>query len=338
MASIIPGYTYDIFISYRHKDNKYDGWVTEFVQNLRKELDATFKDDVSIYFDFNPDDGLLETHNVDKSLEGKLNCLIFIPILSQTYCDPRSFAWEHEFRAFNKFAKEDAFGRDIKLRSGNVGSRILPIRVRELDDDDKRMLEDELGSILRPIDFIYKEQGVNRPLKPEDSEVTNLNHTKYRNQINKTAGAIKEIVTALKFKYSGAPEPAPAPFVEDKIEAPVAATKREAIEEKSRPDKKNSPWRYIRLVAGLLIAAYFIFWNKDDKNDDEEDSPRTEQSIAVLPFEDLSAQKDQEYFSDGISEEILNALAHIEGLKVAGRTEGSRPKAQCEHGAGRKCT
>ncbi len=43
-------------------------------------------------------------------------------------------------------------------------------------------------------------------------------------------------------------------------------------------------------------------------------------SIAVLPFADLSPQKDQEYFSEGLSEEILNALAHVEGLHVAGRS------------------
>ena len=43
MASIVPGYEYDIFISYRQKDNKYDGWVTEFVDNLKHELEATFK-------------------------------------------------------------------------------------------------------------------------------------------------------------------------------------------------------------------------------------------------------------------------------------------------------
>lgn len=30
MPSIIPGFQYDIFVSYRHNDNKYDGWVTEF--------------------------------------------------------------------------------------------------------------------------------------------------------------------------------------------------------------------------------------------------------------------------------------------------------------------
>jgi TolB-like protein/Tfp pilus assembly protein PilF len=43
-------------------------------------------------------------------------------------------------------------------------------------------------------------------------------------------------------------------------------------------------------------------------------------SIAVLAFTDLSAEGNQGYFSDGISEEILNALAHVEGLKVASRT------------------
>jgi TolB-like protein/lipoprotein NlpI len=43
-------------------------------------------------------------------------------------------------------------------------------------------------------------------------------------------------------------------------------------------------------------------------------------SIAVLAFVDLSADHDQQYFSDGIAEEILNVLARIEGLKVASRT------------------
>jgi hypothetical protein len=68
MPSIIEGYSYDIFISYRQKDNKYDGWVTTFVDNLRREQEATFKEDISIYFDENPHDGLLDTHNVEKSI------------------------------------------------------------------------------------------------------------------------------------------------------------------------------------------------------------------------------------------------------------------------------
>jgi TolB-like protein/Tfp pilus assembly protein PilF len=43
-------------------------------------------------------------------------------------------------------------------------------------------------------------------------------------------------------------------------------------------------------------------------------------SIAVLPFANLSAEKDQEYFSDGLAEEIINLLAQISGLKVIART------------------
>ncbi|HET7065360.1 MAG TPA: hypothetical protein VFI49_13900, partial [Rudaea sp.] len=43
-------------------------------------------------------------------------------------------------------------------------------------------------------------------------------------------------------------------------------------------------------------------------------------SIAVLPFTDLSPALDQEYFSDGMAEEILNALTKVKDLKVAGRT------------------
>ena len=43
-------------------------------------------------------------------------------------------------------------------------------------------------------------------------------------------------------------------------------------------------------------------------------------SIAVLAFKNLSTEKDQEYFSDGVAEEILNALARVPGLRVPGRT------------------
>ena len=126
MANIIPGYEYDIFISYRQKDNKYDGWVTEFVDNLKKELEATFKEEVSVYFDINPHDGLLETHDVNASLKEKLKCLVFIPVISQTYCDTKSYAWQNEFSAFNKLSKEDQFGRDIRLAKQKCCKQNIP--------------------------------------------------------------------------------------------------------------------------------------------------------------------------------------------------------------------
>src|SRR5512133_2142758 len=165
MASLIPGYEYDIFISYRQKDNKGEKWVSRFVDALKTELEATFKEDVSVYFDENPHDRLQETHDVSKSLESKLKCLIFIPILSQTYCDPNSYAWQYEFLTFLRMAENDRLGGDVKLRSGNVASRILPIRIHDLEQEDIKLFEKETGSVLRALDFIFKTAaGVSRPL------------------------------------------------------------------------------------------------------------------------------------------------------------------------------
>jgi serine/threonine-protein kinase len=53
---------------------------------------------------------------------------------------------------------------------------------------------------------------------------------------------------------------------------------------------------------------------------DKSHSLAQQRSIAVLPFLDLSAEKDQEYFCDGITEELISELARIEGLRVVSRT------------------
>jgi TolB-like protein len=56
--------------------------------------------------------------------------------------------------------------------------------------------------------------------------------------------------------------------------------------------------------------------------------PAMDKSIAVLPFVNMSSDEEQEYFSDGISEEILNSLAKVRELKVAGRTSSFAFKGQ----------
>jgi TolB-like protein len=48
--------------------------------------------------------------------------------------------------------------------------------------------------------------------------------------------------------------------------------------------------------------------------------PHHQPSIAVLPFANMSADKDNEFFGDGLAEEIINVLANVPGMKVAGRT------------------
>ena len=55
-SSIIPEYDYDIYVSYRYNDNKYDGWVSEFVEKLNQELGATLKDKLTVYHDNNPEE------------------------------------------------------------------------------------------------------------------------------------------------------------------------------------------------------------------------------------------------------------------------------------------
>ena len=64
------------------------------------------------------------------------------------------------------------------------------------------------------------------------------------------------------------------------------------------------------LCAGLILFAYDKWWQP---------AP-SDQSIAVLPFENMSGDPDQEYFSDGISEELLNVLSKLPGLRVVART------------------
>ncbi len=304
MASIVPGYEYDIFISYRQKDNRHDGWVTEFVNNLKGELESTVKEEVTVYFDVNPENGLLETHNVDASLKDKLRCLVFIPIISSTYCDIKSFAWQHEFCAFNRFASEDRIGRDIKLGTGNITSRILPVKIHDLDSEDNALLEKELGGVLRSIEFIYKTPGVNRPLRAdEEHPQDNLNKTYYRDQINKVANAVKDIITALKKA--------------DQSERKIIEPAREI-----RTGVKNQKIKLV-VAIGLALAILLPGFLVVRKLVMPSGVP-VERSIAVLPFRNLSNDTAQVYFCDGFMEELLSSLQKVQSFEVRSRTSSDQ--------------
>jgi TolB-like protein len=78
------------------------------------------------------------------------------------------------------------------------------------------------------------------------------------------------------------------------------------------------------IIAVLLLAVGLLLTDKYFLGESQEagvgEIVSTGQSIAVLPFVNISSDKEQEYFSDGITEEILNSLASVKELKVAGRT------------------
>ena len=315
MASIIEGYNYDIFISYRQKDNKHDGWVSEFVENLKSELESTFKDEISVYFDTNPHDGLLETHDVEASLNEKLKCLIFIPILSRTYCDPRSFAWEHEFKAFVNLASNDRLGLKVKLPNGNISNRVLPVRIHDLDNTDIELCESILGGVLRGIEFIYKSAGVNRPLRSkEDNPHDNLKHTIYRDQINKVALAVQEIISGL---IAGTAE------MKDESVQPGKRL-RDIIGEKnishylksSKSGKKYLIYGTSGFLA-IVIAAILFFTNvfSDDRLKGII-SAGDRLSVAVMPFQNMTNDTLWNIWQDGIQDNLITALSNSGDLSV----------------------
>ncbi|KAA9131343.1 hypothetical protein F3N42_08450 [Marinihelvus fidelis] len=96
-----------------------------------------------------------------------------------------------------------------------------------------------------------------------------------------------------------------------------------------------------RVIIGVLVLALGYFaWDKFLGGDtpvtaDDAATPSTpenttptelDESIAVLPFVNMSANAENEYFSDGLSEELLNLLAKVDGLKVAARTSSFKFK------------
>lgn len=314
MPSLIPGYEYDVFISYRQKDNKHDRWVTEFVDNLKGELESTFKEEITVYFDINPHDGLLETHDVDESLKEKLKCLVFIPVISRTYCDPKSYAWEHEFKAFVGQASQDQFGLKVKLPNGNVASRVLPIRIHDLDNDDIKLCESVLGGVLRGVEFIYKESGFNRALKDDDDEKINLNKTRYRNQITKVALAIQEIIIGL--------------HSEQTIPLKDNAKRRKSLKAVDKKEKRTGNEKYtklnrIKLLSGLGILALLLIvallgYPKIFKRDKLANWRTSDGriSVAVMPFQNMTNDTIWNIWQDGIQNELINNLTNTEELKV----------------------
>jgi len=313
MSSIIEGYNYDIFISYRQKDNKDDRWVSEFVEALKIEVESTFKEEISVYFDINPHDGLLETHDVDESLKEKLKCLVFIPIISRTYCDPKAFAWEHEFKAFVKLASNDEYGLKIKLPGGNVANRVLPVQIHDLDRTDSKLCESVLGGVLRGIEFIYKEPGVNRPLTPKDNEEKNINNINYRNQINKVALAIKEIIQGMKT--------GPVTWEKEKIER-KEALKEVKEDEKRIGQEKPAVLSKRKLIAGitiiaLLIVATIILYPRIFQRDSLEYlRSKGKISIAVMPFQNRTSNTSWDDYKNVIQDILITYLSNSNELSV----------------------
>ena len=97
---------------------------------------------------------------------------------------------------------------------------------------------------------------------------------------------------------------------------PAVPGKVQSAEKMARKSSRI-PWIVAATIIALgIVAAAFFFSLRPLQSD----AAVTDKSIAVLPFVNMSSDKEQEFFSDGISEELLNLLAKIPQLQVTART------------------
>jgi len=95
---------------------------------------------------------------------------------------------------------------------------------------------------------------------------------------------------------------------------------------KPSPKRKKIIFGTIGLFSLLVLLGYFFIINKNNGNDKKPE----ENSIAVLYFDNMSGDSTQEYFSDGMTEEIISRLSGISGLKVKSRTSVLQYKNQAK--------
>jgi TolB-like protein/Tfp pilus assembly protein PilF len=95
--------------------------------------------------------------------------------------------------------------------------------------------------------------------------------------------------------------------------------RREDASAEPRPHDPHAGRRLDFAIIGMLVVAVVYFaW--DNVHPGFREARAERQSIAILPFRDLSPAGDQAWFGEGIAEELLNALVRLGGLEVASRT------------------
>lgn len=113
---------------------------------------------------------------------------------------------------------------------------------------------------------------------------------------------------------------------------PMAVNTEPSSTRPQESPKSTIPRKTVFMAVGamlVLLASYLIYSNQDQRQAAHEPVVEiTDKSIAVLPFANMSNDPEQEYFSDGMAEEIINALAQIPDLKVASRTSAFQFRGQ----------
>jgi TolB-like protein/lipoprotein NlpI len=220
----------------------------------------------------------------DRSIRKHIKtCVLFIPVISRNTHERD----EGYFRLEWKLAVDRSH-----LMTGNRAF-LLPVVIDDTRDDDENVPEKfrevqwtRLPNGETPPAFVERVQGL---LSPESSTTT-------RAAVSAQSGAVGIVRAPVQTWWSRKRELLAAAAV-----AVLAAAAYLAIEK---------PWRSKPAVSLPTVTA---------SSSSAAFNPPPH-SIAVLPFVNMSGDKDQEYFSEGLTEELLNSLARINELQVAART------------------
>ena len=108
---------------------------------------------------------------------------------------------------------------------------------------------------------------------------------------------------------------------------PAPQTDFGPVRKERAPSRKPVFIITVCLAAATLAVAAFLFWQRHAPKTSAAASGIPEKSIAVLPFENLSSDKENAYFADGIQDEILTRVSKIADLKVISRTSTQHYKS-----------
>src|SRR5688572_21336121 len=192
----------------------------------------------------------------------------------------------------------------VVRQGGTPHAKLLDFGIARLASDDPAATRTVAGDVMGTPAYMSPEQAAAKPLDAR-SDVFSFGAVLYELLAGTRAFTGDSTAQILSAVLRDDPSP---------LEAPAA------LQQIVRRCLAKDPDRRFPTMADVRYALQHL----------TPDSAAATASIAVLPFANLSREADDEYFSDGLSEEIINALTQVPGLKVIARTSAFAFKGKNE--------
>jgi TolB-like protein/DNA-binding winged helix-turn-helix (wHTH) protein/Flp pilus assembly protein TadD len=144
--------------------------------------------------------------------------------------------------------------------------------------------------------------------------------SKLRHALDDADGSLLQVVHGYGYRLAWPAERIEALHESSEPHAPAAASASPARRPATRTPVRWFAGLVLALTAGAALLAGWLHWQKAPSSDPPARPVPRMTAIAVLPFLDLSPQRDQGYFADGLAEQLLDNLAQLPELNVVART------------------